>query len=317
MDRLFCILLCLLSAAGAHSRLADGPGVLTAIGTAAQSTNAWSVSPSGGLDGLGRVAQETTAIVRRPATGLALGTAEVWATLDGKPINVQFDGTDGDGRWRANVETTNGSHALWVYAVHPSGVFTNSTNSTFTLTGGPDTVTNAYDSNGNLTTRVWLNSSGSVRRSQTLTWDAFDRLIKVADRDNVNNGQDWAGIYDSLGRKVRTTTTLVVSNTPITTPASAVSTVDSWFDPLVEFLEGAVAVNGGVLSVKTYGPDANGVYGGLDGVGGLERIEPYGKMNPVGMVQDFFGNVIGLARKGSTHRIVHYCSCIRRPNVPK
>ena len=53
----------------------------------------------------------------------------------------------------------------------------------------------------------------------------------------MGSGQDWVAVFDGLGRKVRTITTLVVSNTPITSPADAVSTVDSWFDPLVEFLE--------------------------------------------------------------------------------
>jgi RHS repeat-associated protein len=44
----------------------------------------------------------------------------------------------------------------------------------------------------------------------------------------------------------------------------------------VEFLELAVAVNG-VLTYKVYGPDANGVYGGMNGVGGLEAVCTYGQ----------------------------------------
>ena len=99
-------------------------------------------------------------------------------------------------------------------------------------------------------------------------------------------------IFDGLGRKVRTITTLVVSNTPITSPADAVSTVDSCFDPLVEFMEVGVVVNGGYPSLKTYGPDANGVFGGLNGVGGLERVEVYGVNTPIGIIQDYFGNVV-------------------------
>ncbi len=42
---------------------------------------------------------------------------------------------------------------------------------------------------------------------------------------------------------------------------------NSWFDPQVEFLEVGVMVNGAYLAMKTYGPDANGVYGGLQGRG--------------------------------------------------
>ena len=271
---------------------AGGLGVLTAIGTPAQSTNTWSVKGGGGLDGLSRVSQETTAIIRRPATGLALGAAKVSATLDGNPVGVQFDGTDADGRWRADLDLAPGSHTLRLSAMHPSGQYTAYATNTFNATAGADTVTNLLDGNGNVTRRVWINSDGQTNRTQTLTWDAFDRLIKVNDRDLVGSGQDWSAIFDALGRKVRTITTIVVSNAPITSPASAVSTVDSWFDPLVEFLEVTTLVQGGYPALKTYGPDANGVYGGLNGVGGLERVEIYGQMTPVGILQDFFGNVV-------------------------
>ena len=99
----------------------------------------------------------------------------------------------------------------------------------------------------------------------------------------------------TIGEMVRGTTLfrLAVSNTPITSPADAVSTVDSWFDPLVEFQEVGVVVNDGYPAIKTYGPDANGGYGGLSGVGGLERIEVFGQSTPVGILQDYFGNVVG------------------------
>ena len=100
-------------------------------------------------------------------------------------------------------------------------------------------------------------------------------------------------VFDGLGRKVRTITTLVVSNTPITSPADAVSTVDSWFDPLVEFLEVGTLVSGGYPALKTYGPDANGVYGGLNGVGGWSGSRSMAMMTPVGILQDYFGNVVG------------------------
>ncbi|HWX22414.1 MAG TPA: DUF6531 domain-containing protein [Candidatus Binatia bacterium] len=279
---------------------AGGLGNLTSIGTPAQSTNTWSAPVSGGLDGLNRVANEQTAILRRPATGLALGAASVSATLNGNPVSVQFDGTDAEGRWRAMVDMTPGSNTLRLAAIHPSGLYTAHATNTFNTTGGADTVTNAFDGDGNVTKRVWLSSNGQTNRTQTFTWDAFDRLIKVSERDSVGSGQDWVGIFDGLGRKVRTTTTLVVSNTPITSPADAVSTVDSWFDPQVEFQEVGVVVNGGVFNMKTYGPDANGVHGGLQGVGGLERVTPFGHISGIGLLQDFFGNIIGSVTNASS-----------------
>ncbi len=170
-----------------------GLGILTSIGAPAQSTNNWSVPASGGLDGLNRVAQEQTAILRRPATGLALGAASVSATLDGNAVGVQFDGTDAEGRWRAMLDMTAGSHTLRLAAQHPSGQYTAYATNTFNAIGGADTVTNAVDGNGNVTKRVWTASNGQTNRTQTFTWDAFDRLINVTDRDTVGSGQDYSG----------------------------------------------------------------------------------------------------------------------------
>ena len=68
-------------------------------------------------------------------------------------------------------------------------------------------------------------------------------------------------------------------------------TLDSYFDPLVEFQELAVAVNG-QRTWKVMGPDLNGHYGGLNGVGGLEATirESDGTVTPV--LNDYFGNVL-------------------------
>ena len=230
-----------------------------------------------------------------------LGQALAPQSLDCPPQKSRYPSTplflesalDADGRWRADLDLAPGSHTLRLSAMHPSGQYTAYATNTFNATAGADTVTNLLDGNGNVTRRVWINSDGQTNRTQTLTWDAFDQLIKVTDRDLVGSGQDWVAIFDGLGRKVRTITTIVVSNAPVTSPASAISTVDSWFDPLVEFLEVGTLVSGGYPAIKTYGPDANGVYGGLNGVGGLERIEVYGQMTPVGILQDYFGNVVG------------------------
>jgi hypothetical protein len=66
----------------------------------------------------------------------------------------------------------------------------------------------------------------------------------------------------------------------------------------VEFLEVGVAVNG-QPSIKTYGPDANGVYGGMQGVGGLENVYEYGHLSSTAIVQDFFGNVLASVKNGT------------------
>ena len=274
-----------------------GLGILTSAAQAGGLAGTWSV-PSGGMDGLSRVAQSQDTLINRPATGLALGAASVSGALDGYPVNVAFDGSDAEGRWRANLDLTGGSHVLKLTAAHPSGLYTAYATNSFTVTASADTLTNQYDGQGNITKRIWITAAGTTNRTQTFTWDAFDRVIKVADRDSLTNGLDFVAIYDGLGRRIRTTSTMVVSNTPITTPSDAVSTVDSTYDPQAEFLEVGVAVNGS-FTLKTYGPDANGIYGGLNGAGGLEDVTLSGRTTSTSIIQDNFGNILGSVSGGT------------------
>ncbi len=57
---------------------------------------------------------------------------------------------------------------------------------------------------------------------------------------------------------------------------------ESWFDPLVEFLEIVTEVRelGNLAATRrswrVHGPDANGSYGGLQGLGGLEAVYSHG-----------------------------------------
>jgi len=125
-------------------------------------------------------------------------------------------------------------------------------------------------------------------KTQSLTWDELGRLVGVVQRDNPTNGFNWTAVYDGLGRRLRTTQTPVVNgvaNTAVTL------TLDSYFDPLVEFEELGVAVNG-TRTWKVMGPDLNGRYGGMQGVGGLEATvrESDGTVTPV--LDDYFGNVL-------------------------
>jgi YD repeat-containing protein len=121
--------------------------------------------------------------------------------------------------------------------------------------------------------------------TQTLTWDALGRLIKVAQRDSSNNGYDWSATYDGLGRRLRATQQPVVSNAA---SGSATSTT-SIYDPLVEFLEIGVAIDG-ARAWKVYGPDLNGRYGGLQGTGGLEATIVDATQATKGVISDYFGN---------------------------
>ena len=85
-----------------------------------------------------------------------------------------------DGRWRSTMELTPGSHTLRVWANHPSGQYTAGATNTFTLSSsGADSAVAQYDGNGNVNRRIWKFPNGQTNRTQTLTWDAFDRLVKA------------------------------------------------------------------------------------------------------------------------------------------
>jgi RHS repeat-associated protein len=278
-----------------------GLGVLTSQTEAGSGSASWTVPSSGGLDGLSRVAQSQDNVISRSTYGTAAGAGSVSGMLDGKPISVQFDGAQGGGQWRANMDLAPGSHTLLVSAVDPSGLFSGAATNTFaSATNSGDTIQNSFDGNGNITQRVWVNTLNQTNRTQTLTWDAFDRLIGVTDRDAATNGFNWTAVYDALGRRLRTINTMVISNTPVTTlnSSNTVSEVDSFYDPQVEFLEVGVALNG-LASIKTYGPDANGIYGGMQGVGGLEDVYDYGHLTATSFVQDYFGNILAFINNGT------------------
>jgi RHS repeat-associated protein len=269
-----------------------GLGLLTSRAQAGGSSASWSATD---VDGFGRVDGEQTSLISRSTYGLVQGAGTVSATLDGQPLSVQFDGPWGNGEWRANMDLAPGDHTLQVSAVDPSGLcFGSATNTFACATNSGDNIQNYYFVDGNVEARFWVNALGDTTRSQWLTWDAFNRLIGLTDRDAQNNGHNWSAVYDGLGRRLQTTSTLVTNGVAISSQPTIIS---SLFDPQVEFLEVGVTVNR-TFSMKTYGPDANGVYGGMQGVGGLEAIKVYGHSAATSVVQDYFGNVIGTIASG-------------------
>jgi RHS repeat-associated protein len=78
---------------------------------------------------------------------------------------------------------------------------------------------------------------------------------------------------------------------------------ESWFDPLVEFLEIVTEVrelgnpSATRRSWRVHGPDANGSYGGLQGLGGLEAVYSHGADAVASgswsaVIDDYYGHVI-------------------------
>jgi RHS repeat-associated protein len=266
------------------SGMPGGPGVLTSTGEAPGATN---VTWNGGTDAFSRINAETNSVAQRQAYGQVNGIATVTALLDGKPMPVTTIGTNAL-QWRAELELLPGAHQLIVNAVNWSGYYTASATNTFT-NNAADRVQEAFSGDGEVTNRVWVNSSNQTIRTQSLSWDAKGRLHSVIDLDNGTNGFTWAAVYDPLGRRLQTTTIMVTNGVSI---SSLPQTISQYYDPGVEFLELAVAVNG-VLTYKVYGPDANGAYGGMNGVGGLEAVDN-NSLQSSPIVSDIRGNGLAL-----------------------
>ena len=185
-------------------------------------------------------------------------------------------------QWKESVNTTGGENNVAQVLAE-----TNLPGS-----GTTQAISWGYDLEGNVTSRT---IAGGV--TQTLIWDGFNRLVELKQRDQSNNGFDWFAYYDAFGRRLRTVQQPVTGGTETGVPL----TIDSFYDPQVEFLELGVAVNSssavsgtnsGPRTWKVYGPDLNGIYGGLQGIGGLEATvdETSGTITPV--INDAFGNTV-------------------------
>lgn len=268
-----------------------GPGVLTQMGQANSTSNEW----SGAADAFSRVATETNSTSPFPAYGHVNGQSTlVSGWLDNQPVSISAVGTNAM-QWRAMMELAPGVHQLTVSALHPSGIFTAWATNSFTNNLAYEATVDSYDGEGNITNRVWKNPSGTVERTQTLSWDARGRLHAVTDRDANSSGYNWSAVYDALDRRLQTTVVLVTNGIASTAPPQ---TINSYFDPQVEFLE-LGASYGDQTIWKLYGPDLDGTYGGENGTGGFDADSPYlNFFNPV--ISDARGNILAEVTNGVT-----------------
>ena len=268
--------------------VAAGPGALTQMGQANGSSNEW----SGATDAFSRIAVETNNTIPYPAYGHANGPATFSAWLDNQPVSIVGDGTNAM-QWRAMMDLAPGTHQLTVSALHPNGQFTAWATNSFTNSIAYETTADSYDNAGNITNRVWKNPSGAVERTQTLSWDARGRLHQVIERGTNNSGYNWTATYDGLSRRLSTTSILVTNNVAFN---SQPTTINQYYDPLVEFLELGVSY-GTNTEWKLYGPDLNGRYGGLNGTGGFDAVSRGSSLfNPT--ISDMRGNILAVVTNG-------------------
>ena len=145
----------------------------------------------------------------------------------------------------------------------------------------------SYDAVGAVTAR---GIDGTI--SQGLTWDSLGRLVTVSQRNNNDQGYNWKTIYDGLGRRLQTSYCDATGNQ---TTSSAL-TINYYYDPEVEFLELGRDYFGRTWNL--YGPDRSGTYGGAQGVGGLETTTAEGHDEVHGIVNNVFGDIMGITTGG-------------------
>jgi len=266
----------------------SGPGVLTAAGQSGASTPQW----SGSAGSFSRVSNSTNTVISYAAYGHTLGLVTLNAWLDSQPAPLTpIANATNSMLWRAPLQLTPGTHQLTVLA--QSGLSTAWATNTFTNSAAYQAATDTYDAAGNITNRVWYNPTNGIDRVQGLSWDARGRLHSVVDRDASNSGYNWTATYDGLNRRISTTSVIVTNGVVL---SAAPTTINSYYDPQVEFLE--LGVNyGSTTEWKLFGPDLNGAYGGMNGVGGLDAVSPILNLfQPT--ISDFRGNILGVITNG-------------------
>ncbi len=285
---------------------ADKMGVLIAVEASDDSsvTDRWAI-PNGQLDPFFRMEQESLDGLAVDIAGVAQGAANLslsLETLSGaggsvtstQTINqVKFDSSDPTGAWSASLDLPSGDYRLQASAGHPASDYAQTASQDFSIGASSpyasdSFIESTYDDAGFTTQRSWL-SGGSVVLTQTFTWDVRGNLLKVATRDVNGDGEDFVAVFDGAGRRVKTQQIPVVANVA---QSSGVFQLESLYDPTVQFLEIGVSINDAPMIWKIYGPDLNGGYGGLQGIGGLEAIIDSQTDDITVPVGDFFGHVV-------------------------
>lgn len=261
-----------------------GPGVLTSSGQPTGTNALW----NGATDAFSRIASATNTVAMRQAYGFLNGTATLTALLDGNPAPVTTVGTNDNYEWRAEMQFGPGAHQLIVNALNWSGLYTASATNNFTSAAYDHTLDN-YAGSGELTNRIWISSNGTTNATESLSFDARDRLHGVTYLDNTQSGYIWTATYDGLGRRLGTSTIFVTNGVALTNLAKSIA---QYFDPQTPYLE-VGEMDGGVATWKFYGPDVNGVYGGMEGVGGLEAVVN-GPRQATPIINDARGNALAL-----------------------
>lgn len=276
----------------------DRLGVRTSAITTGDLTANWRI-PIGGLDQFARVRQETVDGVASPpeAWGYAKGAGKVQVTLRNldnggafEVTGVKFNPDSADGKWSVPLDVPFGPYELTATAVHPSGGHVaGPAVSRFEVTiqdNAPSQVIHSdCDDDGYV-----YHTRRDYGTNRYIRWDVLGRLISIREIYPIMEGYQWVATYDPIGRRLKTQRDDVAGSIVPDTRLTIAST----YDPEVEFLEIGVSVqrnsDPAIRHWKVYGPDANGAYGALQGIGGLEATILESDGETCGTVNDVFGH---------------------------
>jgi YD repeat-containing protein len=209
---------------------------------------------------------------------LGLATPAASVTVNGSPADYRRADY-----FREAVVVSNATAAVW------SGVSVVATNagSSTRWTPGSVFVPTAlegfsYDADANLLADARWN----------YTWDAENRLVRMASRSPAGPQQRIEFGYDWMGRRIskRVWNNTAGSGTP---SIDVLFVYDGW--NLIAELSG---VQQGLVRSYAWGPDLSGTLQGAGGVGGLLFVTPAG-LDPQAAVFDGNGNVMALVNTGS------------------
>ncbi|MEO0510253.1 MAG: RHS repeat-associated core domain-containing protein [Verrucomicrobiota bacterium] len=269
----------------------------------------WSI-PATGLDRFARMHREAEGLVNVNTTedfasGSSSGASNVIVSLTNLSTGVEttigeveFNPDAADGAWSAPLDLAPGQYELSATPVDKSGSVIGETKvSRFERSpSGNDQWTNSvYDEQGY--TKQRQNQDGVT---QTLIWDSNGRLLRLTTLDSSNNGFEFTATYDPLGRRLKVEYKSITSGTTAPSGDLYLST----FDPQILYMEVSVSLND-ARTWKIYGPDLNGSYGGLHGIGGLcaAYLESLSTYFP--LMLDTLGNVVAHIESGVEDRIVY------------
>ncbi|HAL72941.1 MAG TPA: hypothetical protein DCP71_14330 [Verrucomicrobiales bacterium] len=286
---------------------------------------------AGDVDAWSRVGVESQNDVRRfvPLTGVSANSSDVALSFFGEVPYLRVRRTSSDwSSWKAPLRLRPSAEPYQVVAraqasspaANPQTV--SSPHSFEVARRAPQEVIQEFNAEGQITKRTFADG-----RVQLLSWDGAGRLSEVTEyRNHTPDSSDpeashayvWRAFYDGLNRRLYTDVSwgTYQPSTGAFSPSlvapggmSEYVAEETWYDPGVEFLEIAVQIkrtghSSRAFTWMVHGVDANGAYGSLQGLGGLEATYTHEEGETAdgtwtGIIDDDYGHVVAIVKDGT------------------